>query len=232
MQNQGLSERELAEKIVQLHDEMGLGFRKVARKFGSEGVEISKDKAHRLYRKYRAPSKTNLEQEIMDEELKLLVEEEEETEKKIKLEQLKDEKRRRIALLLVQEAEASFKVRKGLFEHKAKLLCFSEKVLPVVNPALWLRLTNFCSQEKIDLVDAIQKAIGSQADYEEIRADYKKTGIDRFLDEHLCLYLRDSLERQQDEQVEEDNVDEESDERDVTVTTEADKDEEFVDIWI
>ena len=96
----------------------------------------------------------------------------------------------------------------------------------IPHPALWLRITNFCSVEKINLADAIQGTIGNQADYEETRKGYKKENYDYLVDEHLCLRIEDWLLQQQTEQIEEDPVD------DAMTAIEGEKTKEFVDIWI
>lgn len=202
-----ISERELAEKITFLHINMGLGFRKVAKELASEGIQVSKDKAHRLYHKYTATQKINTEQELTDEETELLDQNIRERERTVKLAKTKDEKRRRFATLIVLEYDASFERRRELFQNKAALLDFTKKVMPITNPALWLRLTNSCALEKIDLAEVIQDAIGNQADYEEVRMEYKKERRDYLLDEYLCLCIEDWFLQHQEEEDEEENED-------------------------
>lgn len=203
-----ISERELAEKIIFLHDYLRLGFRKIAEKLTSRGFKMSKDKAHRLYHEYRTHS-VDVEE---DEELKQLKEAEMEGQKRLRLLRQKEERRKCIAILAVEEVDAKFERRQELFEDKEALLRFARTVLPVINPALWLRLTNFCNIEEVDLAEAILDAVGSQADYEEVRMERKKENRNYLFDEHLCLYIEDWLLQQQGEELDEeagDSVDEE-----------------------
>jgi len=231
-----ISERDLAERIIYLHDVEGLGFRKIARKLTPEGIKMSKDKAHRLYGKYVA-AEINTDSEVTDEELNHLDQTEKEVTRSVKLARVKNEKRRRIAGLIVQEAEASLELRIKLFQDKAALLGFAEKVLPVVSPTIWLQLRDYCAMENISIADSLHHAIGSQAAYEEARMDYKREERDYLLDEHLCIRLWDVLmPNQEDESQEEsevavapESINKEAEFVTVTIPREEDT---WVDLWI
>ena len=83
-----ISEKELAERIIYMHDTLGLGFRRIAGELTSEGISISKDKVFRLYHKYKKSETTRAEE---DEEFGQMKEMENETRKRLALEK---EKRR------------------------------------------------------------------------------------------------------------------------------------------
>jgi hypothetical protein len=210
-----ISERELADKIIYMHDVLGLGFRRIATELG-----ISKDRAFRLYHKYKPAQKVNTEQEISGRETKLLDQNIKKREQNVHLAKIKHEKRKQIAILMIQEAEVSFERRRELFENKKALLDFAEKVLPVINPPLWLRLEEVCDIIRIGLDDALQDAIGSQIEFEEMRMESLNEDDKYLFDEHLALRLEDWLLEQEEEIVE------------VSVMIEGDKGEELFKMQI
>lgn len=198
-----ISEEALAEKIVYYHDVLGYGFRRITDKLLEEyGIEIGKDTVFRRYHKYKKTETVAFAER--DEELAELDELEREAQKKAETARKKEERRRRIAALLVQEADASFERRQELFQNKKALLEFSEKVLLVINPTLWLRLNKFCETKKLDLADTIHEASGSQIDFEEARMQALKEDDDYFLDEYLCFCLDDWLSEKEKQQQEDD----------------------------
>jgi hypothetical protein len=201
-QSPGISERELADKIIYLHDVLGLGFRRIAKELG-----ISKDMAFRVYHKYKPAQKVNTEQEIADKETKLLDQDIKEREQNVHRAKIKHEKRKQIAILTVQEAEVSLEHRRELFEDKVALLEFAQNVLPHINPALWLQLVDFCSKKNIDLENGIHEAIGLQSDYEEIRKDAQRENRAYFLDEYLQMQIEEWLSQQQNEELEKETED-------------------------
>jgi hypothetical protein len=109
-----------------LHDVLGLGFRRIAGKLASEGIKISKDQANRLYHKYKTQN-ADVEE---DTELKQLREAETKAQKRLRLLRQKEERRKCIAILAVEEVDAKFKHRQKLFENKKSLLRFAKNVLP------------------------------------------------------------------------------------------------------
>jgi len=189
MEKQSLtpSEQELAKKIIHLHDDLGLGFRKTVRKLASEGIHINKDKAHRLYKKYKAFETTNL---IEDEELKQLKKEEHEAQEQLRLTKSKEETRRNIAALLVEEAMASFDRRWELFTNEEELLKFAEVIMPVAGPLVWIEFTEYCDEQGYDIANAVAIALGEQKYYEEhVKTDEKKS-LDLYLAEQLKQALQ------------------------------------------
>lgn len=219
-----MSERELAERIIYLHDIVGLGFRKIVKKLRSEGIEISKDKAFRLYHKYK-PVQANTE-EIVDKEIEFFNQEIQKREQNVKLAQTKDEKRRRIAALIVEEKMTSFEKRKQLFSDADELLKFAEIVMPIVDPMLWDEFKEFCEEQGYALANAVVTAIGKQRYFEDQLAEgaSEKQSLDQYLREQI----EESLDAWKEEDKEESS--EPTDyEPDTTIIIEGD-DEEYVTI--
>lgn len=187
------AEKELARKIRFLKMQ-GLGYRRIGNRLG-----ITKDKAFRLDHKYNTPQEVNMEREIRDEEIAQLDELEAEIERKVRTARERRERRRRVADLLIQEADADFQVREHLFENKKDLLAFGEKVLPVVNPPLWVRLKKVCAIMEINFEDALEEAIGPQAIYEQARMKSLGKEDAYLLDQYLCDCLESWLAEQEKE---------------------------------
>jgi hypothetical protein len=106
------SEREVAEKINNLHDCAGLDFRRICNAFWEEDIEIGKDKANRLYWKYKT---TNSDQLSADKELKKLKKREDRVSKRLHIRREKDLIRRNIVSLEMQELAKSYEKRNLLF---------------------------------------------------------------------------------------------------------------------
>lgn len=183
------SDLELAEWIIDLHDKEGLGFRRISMKLSSDNLKISKDRAFRLYHKYKrslSPEKRDFEEKLRSLSRRL-----KRAENRVKCAKAKHDMQKRIAVSMLQEADLSFAMRRRTFKNKRILHDFAKKVLPVTSPAIWLKLTDFCTAWKIDLTTAIQEAIGDQASYEETRMECKKEGRDYLLHEHLSTAFDD-----------------------------------------
>jgi hypothetical protein len=56
--------------------------------------------------------------------------------------------------------------RNKLFADPRRLLKFSEKVMPVVDPSLWDEFRDHCNERGYDLADEVARVLGSQKDYE------------------------------------------------------------------
>jgi hypothetical protein len=127
------SERELAEKIVHLHDDLGKGFRRVAKELANQGWKVNKDRANRLYNHY----KTNTSADVMDnKDLKHMKLEETRQRQRFEAQKEKEEIRRRLTILFVEKSTMSFGQRKELFKDQDKLLRFAKRVMPAIDPML------------------------------------------------------------------------------------------------
>lgn len=191
-----ISERELAEKVQFLKNQ-GLGYRRIGKRLG-----ISKDRAFRLDHKYMTTQEIDTGQEIMDQEIAEIGGLEIEIKERIEIAGERTERKWRLKSLLVQEADSSFERRQELFEDKMALLDFTQKVIPLANPALWLRLKKVCKIFEISAENALQEAIGPQEEYEETRMESLDDEGEYPLDQHLCLCLRNWLSEQEEQIVE------------------------------
>jgi len=194
------SEKDLFDKIAFRHDVLKEGFRKLSSELRSEGIDINKDKAFRIYRKYSDSSKA---EEITDDELKLLIHDEKDREGQVSLAKAKREKRERIASLLIQKAELDLNYRIRIFQNDKMLFDFSKSVLPVQKPGLWLEFTAFCAAKKIRPAKILREVLGDQVTYEETRYELAKEGRIYFLDKYLDLRLSDWLLSQRPEEAKE-----------------------------
>ena len=161
-----LSEQQIAQRIIHLHENLGLGFRRIAKKLSAEDIPLSKDRAHRLYRKYRSPLPAEAEEASTDKELEALKRQERRAARKAKLAKEKFELRKRIADFKVKEAMYSSKTRTELFSDEKKLLKFLEKIMPVVDPSLWIAFKTYCATQGYNLANAAAIAIGEATDYD------------------------------------------------------------------
>jgi len=186
MEDQGSQtpELELAEKIIHLHDVVGLGFRRISQKLTSEGTKISKDTAFRLLHKYKKDDAIDIEE---DEELAHLKETEKEAQKDLRLVRKREEVRRRIAAIAVEKAMTSFAKRKQLFSEEEELLGFAEKVMPIIDPMLWHEFKGFCEEQRYGLANAVATAIGEQRYFEDqlMYEAGEKQSLDRYLKEQI-----------------------------------------------
>ncbi len=164
-----------------MHNVLGLGFRRVAKELTSQGFKISKDKAHRLYHKYKAYEGV----EVEDEELREMKTEEMEARGRLELAREKEEIRKRIEALIVEETMTSYEKRKELFTKEDELLEFVEKVMPVVAPQVWSDFKEFCEEQGFDLANALATALGPQRYFEEQLADYEEQRLDQYLSEQI-----------------------------------------------
>jgi len=198
-----MTEAELGRLVVDMHDASKMGFRRISKALKDRGIlNVEKDKANRLYWKYRALGDIAV---LESEELIELDKIEKEVEKRAEVAKKRNEKQLRIARFLVQEANESFEQRKEFFESKDALLKFAQKILPVINTTLWLRLEEFCSVNKFELADALTEALGSQIDYEKARMEsYEEE--EYLLDEHLCSCVADWLSEKETEEFERKHV--------------------------
>ena len=179
-----LSEKEVAEKVIFLHDVENKGFRKVSTEMRAQGIPMNKDKANMVYRAYSKRDDASLE---MDEELKRLKENEEETIGRIKLEREKLEVQRRLTILYIEKETLTFAKRKRFFANRGMLLRFAQKVMPITCPEVWDELKEYCSMYGYDLADATGIALGGQKTYEDKQAQ------DASMKQRLDLYLRDGI---------------------------------------
>lgn len=157
------SERELAGKIIYQHDVLGMGFRRLSKKLVNEGWKINKDRANRLYNKYKV---SVLGDALDDKDLKHLKLAEARQRQRFEVQKEKDEIRRRLTILFVEKSTMSFEQRKRLFTDQEKLLRFARRVMPVTDPALWDAFSDFCQERGYKLAIAVAIALGNQQDYE------------------------------------------------------------------
>jgi hypothetical protein len=179
-----ISEQELAEKIIHLHDVLGLGFRRLAKELTSQGCRMNKDGANRLYNKYKRCDDVATEE---DEELKQLKEAEEEARGHLRLEREKEEARKRLTVLFVEKKTMTFEQRKRFFTNKDKLLKFAQRTMPVTDPMLWDELKEYCFEQGYDLADATAIALGKQKNFED------QPTKDANAKQRLDLYLRNGI---------------------------------------
>ena len=191
-----ISDRELVDRIIFLHEDMGLGFRRVAKELTSQGFTMGKDKAYRSYLKHRPHMDDSSED---DEELENLKELEKEAQKRLRLATEKEEIRKRIASLIVEEARTSYEKRREIFTDENALLDFAEKTMSVIDPQLWEDFTEFSEEQGYDLADAVAIALGSQRDFEEQLPEGEQR-LDHYLSGRIRESL-DSLEEEIDEEV-------------------------------
>jgi hypothetical protein len=185
-QHDGRPESEIAREIIHLHDDLGWGFRKLARDMKSRGCRMNKDKANKLYSKY----KTGLDVEVgvkSDKELERLKTMEDKARQKLMFKKEKEEVRKSLTALYVGKRTMTYEQRKILFTYWEKLVEFAEKVLPAVDPTGWDQFKKHCWWRNIDLEDAVGTAVGTQADYETLY-DENENKRQRF-----DLYMRDRL---------------------------------------
>lgn len=198
-----ISEEEVAAKIIYQHDNLGKGFRRISKFLSFQGIRLSKDQVFRIYHRFKDPQETRLDEQIVDEELESLIQRAEIEKKRVKLARAKEEKRRQIAVLWVQEADLSLEKRTKLFRSKLALLDFAKKVMPVLHPSIWIQIVDYCRSENMQLVDVLKEALGSQADYEEVREEYRRQGEYYRLNQHLRLWFEEWLLQRTDEESEE-----------------------------
>ena len=202
-----MSERELAEKIIHLHEVVGLGFRKIAQRLTSEGIEISKDTAFRLFHKYKKDDAVNVEE---DKELAQLEETEKNAQKDLRLLRKKEEARRRIAAITLEKAMTTFERRKQLFSDADELLKFAEIVMPIIDPMLWDEFKEVCEEQGYDLDNTLATAIGKQRYFEDQLAEDtgEKLSLDLYLSENIEEALNAWNVENEEESTEYDSVDE------------------------
>lgn len=187
-----ITEAELGKLIVHMHDNLGMGFRKISKAPKTRGIHnVGEDRANRLYWEYKALGNGDAEEK--DDELIRLSKMEKDVVKMVETAKSKKEKKWRIKTMLIQEAEASFERRREIFLYKNAVHDFAQLVIKLENPALWLRLEEECEEANIDLADALQDALGSQVDYEQGRLESSEGEGEYFLDEYLCSCIESWL---------------------------------------
>jgi hypothetical protein len=212
-----LTEQELAEKVIYLHDVTGLGFRKVAKALTAQGVPTNKDGANRLYHKYEKDCNANVEE---DKELKRLSEAEDRAREQLILAREKAEARKRLTALFAESKTMTFELRRKLFTDPEKLLRFAQRTMPVVDPMLWSELKECCEEQGYDLANALSIALGDQRDFEHVSAQAEgKKGLDSYLAEGVrrCLSAWKADKQEEGEGESELTADNRKDEEYVTI---------------
>ncbi len=69
-QHDKIQERELALRIVHMHDDLGMGFRRCAKELRSQGYKVNKDSANRLYNMYKQHSNLDVQENRSLEKLR------------------------------------------------------------------------------------------------------------------------------------------------------------------
>ena len=194
-----LSEKELAQEIIRLHD-TGLGCRRISRKLEAMGIRANKDKVNRMFSKYKRS-----DTEIEDEELRLLRQSETEIREHIRLEREKEEVRKRLADLFVEEATMTFAQRKKLFEDQNCLLKFGQRTVAVTDPGLWTAFLDYCLDEE-DLAEGLSEALGHQKSFEALSAQNPeaKMRLDSYLRERMrqCIASWETVDEEECEKEE------------------------------
>ena len=179
-----LSEKELAEKVIHLHDS-GLGFRRIARELTAQGYKMGKDRANKLFDKYKTTTDTDVGE---DEELRQLRRAETKARQQLANRKEKEELRKRLTILFVEKETLTFERRRKLFTDEKKLLRFAAKAIGVLYPMAWAEFKEFCEEEDLDLAAALSTALADQQDYES--SSVQNGEVKKRLD----VYLREEIE--------------------------------------
>jgi hypothetical protein len=218
------SEEEIANRTIDLHDNYHMGFRKIARKLSMEGCKINKDKAWRLYNKYKPLKPSPIEE---DKELEELKNKEEKAGKGLELLKRKNELRRNIVGFTVQRVMEDFDQRRRIFTEEDRLLKFAKKTLRVTDPAVWIKFSEYCEIQGIDLAKTLLAVLGPQEFFEEQLVGSEKLSLDVY----LAARMRNCLDAWED-QAEENDSPSEQEPSEENETNEYTDDEGFVHIEI
>jgi hypothetical protein len=180
------TEEEIANRIIDLHDNAHLGFRRIAHKLSNEGIEISKDKAWRLYNKYKTLKPSPIE---VDKELGELKNKEKKARKSFELMKHKNEIRRNIVAFAVQRLMEDYDERRRIFTNKDRLLRFARKTLRVTDPATWTKFSEYCERQGIELAKSLSAALGPQEVYEEQMVSDERLSLEVYLASRMRHYL-------------------------------------------
>jgi hypothetical protein len=188
-----ISEKELADKIVHMHDNLGFGYRKIAGELRKQGCKANKDSVNRLYQKFKENSGGSEQSE--EKGLMLLRATEARARQRVEVQREKTILRQQLVAAFVEERTMTFEQRRRLFTDQEKLLKFAKKVMPIVDPMLWDEFSEFCQVRGYDLANAVAIALENQRDYETQLA-YSLKKFDAYLRGKLSAYLTWLLEQE------------------------------------
>jgi hypothetical protein len=173
-----------------MHDDLGKGFRRVAKELTNQGWKVNKDSANRLYSKYMTSTSADV---VDNKDLKHMKLAETKQRQRFEVQKEKEEIRRRLTILFVEKSTMTFEQRKKLFRDQDKLLRFAKRVMPIVDPMLWDEFVQFCEERGYDLANAVAIASGDQLDYETQPSSYSgaKKRFDLYLQEEIRACLVD-----------------------------------------
>jgi hypothetical protein len=206
-ENKESAEQVLGLRIVSLHDDSGLGFRKIAQKLIEEGCRTNKDSVNRIYHKFRKENNVQAEKRGEVEELRL-----QEARLRGKVDECREKEalRKRLTLLFVQKQTVNYEARKKLFLDRDFLLRFSKRVWPVLQPVLWDELVELCETKGYALSSALAICLGKQADFEQQMGfdSGGDQGFETYFQNRIISCLRQWKERDQPQTEESGNTQE------------------------
>jgi hypothetical protein len=181
-----LPERDLAIKIIHMHDNLSLGYRRIAKELGKQGFKVNKDSVNRLYRKFKETDDKKQEENA----LTLIRKAENRARQRVETKKEKERIRIQLTVLFVEEHTMTFEQREKLFTDLETLLRFAKRIMPVVDPMLWTEFVEYCQESCDDLAYALAFAIGHQRDYER-PAMYsgEKQRFDLYLQDRMRAWL-------------------------------------------
>jgi hypothetical protein len=196
------NEPEAAERIIELHEGGGLGYRVIAKILQSEGyIGANKDAVNKLFLKYKnpqnepdVPKEKSLEYTRMVEAREL---------QRLNLLKEKIAIKARLTELYIEKATIDFKARWSLYHDQNKLLRFASKVLPKTCPGVWSAFLSCCKAYNLDQAKEIAESMGDPSSYEEDVANQINKPFNFYLadkiTEHLSM-IRAQIEAEASEQ--------------------------------
>lgn len=183
------SEWKLAQEIIHLHDDLGMGFRRVAKELTSQGWKANKDSANLLYNKYKISTSAEF---IDNKDLKHLKLVEARQRQRFEVQKEIEGVRYNLTVLFVERSTLTFEQRKRLFTDPTRLLRFAGRVMPVIDPMLWDEFKQYCETRGYDITEAISIVMEEQSQY-EAQSTHDEQGKQR-LDSYLRNNLREYLD--------------------------------------
>jgi len=197
-----ITEAEVGKKIIYMHDTLNMGFRRISKALESEGIlGYGKDRVNRMYWKHRVSAEDNANVKDNNDGLVMLAKTEGEAGRKRELARAKNEKKRRIAILTLEEIDELLESRQQIYRQKSVLLRVAKRVLPVMNPVIWLRLTDYCEENGSGLAEALRDALGPQVDFEQARTEDLQEGYKYYFDVHLAQCIENWLSEKEEDRL-------------------------------
>jgi len=181
------SEAEIAKIIIQLRDVNQLSWRRISKELAAQNLNKGKDTCQRLYQKYRTQEMVSFK---CDRELRQLQKRELRAQRRLQLIREKAQIQKRIKLIEIEEAMATYERRMKLFSDEEELTIFVVKVLAVNSPQLWDDFKEFCDENGYVIPDSVCLAVGEQIDFENqfTQEPNEKLGLPR--NQHLIFFWK------------------------------------------